>query len=135
MGGAGQWQIVGIFVGQDWSGVQWFEAGADPNAIAPFSFDSLLGNQMLLMGQVENKRWVDSFNPNSQFVEWATPWSRTAENFAIGTGEQGYPGSKFFDPLGFASTIKDGVYMPDRQKQGFKLLRSYYNFCDYGHCR
>ncbi|KAI4296336.1 hypothetical protein L6164_036302 [Bauhinia variegata] len=115
----GRWAmaaVVGIFVGQAWSGVPWFEAGADPGAIAPFSFGSLLGTQLLLMGWVESKRWVDFFDPDSQSVEWATPWSRTAENFANATGDQGYPGGKFFDPLGLAGTIKDGVYIPDREK-------------------
>ncbi|WVY95542.1 hypothetical protein V8G54_034630 [Vigna mungo] len=115
----GRWAmaaVLGIFVGQAWSGVPWFEAGADPNAIAPFSFGSLLGTQLILMGWVESKRWVDFFNPDSQSVEWATPWSKTAENFANATGEQGYPGGKFFDPLGFAGTLKDGVYIPDTEK-------------------
>ncbi|KAL2343785.1 hypothetical protein Fmac_005070 [Flemingia macrophylla] len=115
----GRWAmaaVVGIFIGQAWSGVPWFEAGADPNAIAPFSFGSLLGTQLLLMGWVESKRWVDFFNPDSQSVEWATPWSRTAENFGNSTGDQGYPGGKFFDPLGFAGTIRDGVYIPDTEK-------------------
>ena len=115
----GRWAmvaVVGIFVGQAWSGVPWFQAGADPGAIAPFSFGSLLGTQLLLMGWVESKRWVDFFNPESQSVEWATPWSRTAENFANATGDQGYPGGKFFDPLSLAGTIKDGVYVPDVEK-------------------
>ena len=115
----GRWAmaaVLGIFVGQAWSGIPWFEAGADPGAIAPFSFGSLLGTQLLLMGWVESKRWVDFFNPDSQAVEWATPWSRTAENFANFTGEQGYPGGKFFDPLSLAGTIKDGVYIPDTDK-------------------
>ena len=35
------------------------------------------------MGWVESKRWVDFFNPNSQSVEWATPWSKTSENFLL----------------------------------------------------
>ncbi|KAJ0442993.1 putative chlorophyll A-B binding protein [Helianthus annuus] len=115
----GRWAmaaVLGIFVGQAWSGIPWFEAGADPGAIAPFSFGSLLGTQLLLMGWVESKRWVDFFNPESQSVEWATPWSRTAENFANYTGEQGYPGGKFFDPLSFAGTIQNGVYVPDSEK-------------------
>nr|CAB3487252.1 unnamed protein product [Digitaria exilis] len=115
----GRWAmaaVLGIFVGQAWSGIPWFEAGADPGAIAPFSFGSLLGTQLLLMGWVESKRWVDFFNPDSQSVEWATPWSRTAENFANFTGDQGYPGGKFFDPLGLAGTVKDGVYIPDTEK-------------------
>ncbi|MBA0872448.1 hypothetical protein Goshw_014080 [Gossypium schwendimanii] len=115
----GRWAmtaVVGIFIGQAWSGVPWFEAGADPGAIAPFSFGSLLGTQLLLMGWVESKRWVDFFNPKSQSVEWATPWSKTAENFANATGQQGYPGGKFFDPLGLAGTIQNGVYIPDYDK-------------------
>ncbi|KAI3933262.1 hypothetical protein MKW92_039656 [Papaver armeniacum] len=105
----GRWAmaaVLGIFVGQAYSGIPWFEAGADPGAIAPFSFGSLLGTQLLLMG------WP----PESQAVEWATPWSLTAENFANATGEQGYPGGKFFDPLSFAGTIQNGVYVPDTEK-------------------
>ncbi|CAI9304287.1 unnamed protein product [Lactuca saligna] len=115
----GRWAmaaVLGIFVGQAWSGIPWFEAGADPGAIAPFSFGSLLGTQLLLMGWVESKRWVDFFNPESQSVDWATPWSKTAENFANFTGEQGYPGGKFFDPLAFAGTLNNGVYIPDTEK-------------------
>ncbi|KAF5813726.1 Chlorophyll a-b binding protein CP24 10B [Helianthus annuus] len=115
----GRWAmaaVLGIFVGQAWSGIPWFEAGADPGAIAPFSFGTLLGTQLLLMGWVESKRWVDFFNPESQSVDWATPWSKTAENFANATGEQGYPGGKFFDPLSFAGTIQNGVYVPDTEK-------------------
>ncbi|CAA0208716.1 putative chlorophyll A-B binding protein [Arabidopsis thaliana] len=115
----GRWAmaaVLGIFVGQAWSGVAWFEAGAQPDAIAPFSFGSLLGTQLLLMGWVESKRWVDFFNPDSQSVEWATPWSKTAENFANYTGDQGYPGGRFFDPLGLAGKNRDGVYEPDFEK-------------------
>lgn len=115
----GRWAmaaVVGIFVGQAWSGVPWFEAGADPSAIAPFSFGSLLGTQLLLMGWVEGKRWADYLNPNSQLVDWATPWSRTAENFGNSTGLQGYPGGKFFDPLGLAGEVKNGKYTTDYDK-------------------
>ncbi|XP_057748050.1 chlorophyll a-b binding protein CP24 10B, chloroplastic-like [Arachis stenosperma] len=50
-------------------------------------------------------------------VEWATPWSRTAENFANATGDQGYPGGKFLiDPLGLAGKIEDGDYVAHRKK-------------------
>ncbi|VAH33009.1 unnamed protein product [Triticum turgidum subsp. durum] len=95
----GRWAmaaVLGIFIGQAYSGVPWFEAGAQPGAVAPFSFGSLLGTQLLLMGWVESKRWVDFFNPV--------------------TGEQGYPGGKFFDPLGLGGETKDGVYIPDTEK-------------------
>ncbi|EFJ09339.1 light-harvesting complex [Selaginella moellendorffii] len=115
----GRWAmaaVVGIFVGQAWSGIPWFEAGAAPGAVAPFSFGSLLGTQLLLMGWVESKRYVDFFEPNTQAVEWATPWSRTAVNFANSTGLQGYPGGKFFDPLRLAGSMKGGDYVPDFDK-------------------
>ncbi|CAH9081766.1 unnamed protein product [Cuscuta epithymum] len=115
----GRWAmaaVVGIFVGQAWSGIPWFEAGADPGAVAPFSFGSLLGTQLLLMGWVETKRWVDFYNPGSQSVDWATPWSKTAQNFANATGDQGYPGGKFFDPLSLAGSIENGVYVADTEK-------------------
>lgn len=50
-------------------------------------------------------------------MEWAIPWSRTAENFfANATGDQGYPGGKFFEPLGVSGSIKDGVYVADEEK-------------------
>jgi light-harvesting complex II chlorophyll a/b binding protein 6 len=108
--------VVGIFIGQGWSGVPWFEAGADPGAVAPFSFGTLLGTQLLLMGWVETKRWIDFLEPGSQLVDWATPWSRTAENFGNATGLQGYPGGKFFDPLALAGEVKGGKYTPDYSK-------------------
>ncbi|MCO5553780.1 hypothetical protein L7F22_007306 [Adiantum nelumboides] len=115
----GRWAmaaVVGIFVGQAWSGVPWFQAGAAPGAVSPFSFGTLLGTQLLLMGWVESKRWVDFFEPGTQSLEWATPWSRTASNFGNSTGLQGYPGGKFFDPLAFAGELKNGQYVPDYSK-------------------
>jgi light-harvesting complex II chlorophyll a/b binding protein 6 len=115
----GRWAmtaVVGIFIGQSWSGIPWFEAGADPSAVAPFSFGSLLGTQLFLMGWVETKRWIDFLEPGSQLVDWATPWSRTAENFGNSTGLQGYPGGKFFDPLGLAGEVKGGKYVPNYGK-------------------
>jgi len=115
----GRWAmtaVVGIFVGQAWSGIPWFEAGADPGAVSPFSFGTLLGTQLLLMGWVETKRWIDYLEPGSQLVDWSTPWSRTAENFGNSTGLQGYPGGKFFDPLALAGDVKNGKYVPDYNK-------------------
>lgn len=112
----GRWAmaaVLGIFVGQAWSGIPWFEAGADPAAVAPFSFGSLLGTQLLLMGWVETKRWIDYLEPGSQLVDWATPWSKTAENFGNATGLQGYPGGKFFDPLALAGEVKNAKYVPN----------------------
>lgn len=115
----GRWAmaaVVGILVGQAWSGIPWFEAGAAPGGVSPFSFGTLLGTQLLLMGWVESKRWVDFFDNGTQAVEWATPWSRTTENFGNATGLQGYPGGKFFDPLGFAGEVKNGKYITNYSK-------------------
>jgi len=111
--------VIGIFVGEAFSGVPWFEAGAQPGALAPFSFGSLLGTQLLLTGWVETKRGVDFFNPGTQAVEWGFPWfdgGSTAENFVNSTGQQGYPGGRFFDPLGLAGKITGGGYEPDPEK-------------------
>ena len=112
-------QVLGIFIGQAVSGVPWFEAGAQPAALAPFSFGSLLGTQLLLTGWVETKRGVDFFNPGTQALEWGFPWyddGSTAENFANSTGQQGYPGGRFFDPLGLAGKVSGGSYQPDEAK-------------------
>ncbi|KAL6329819.1 hypothetical protein AAG906_037531 [Vitis piasezkii] len=114
----GRWAmaaVVGIFVGQAWSGIPWFEAGAAPGAVAPFSFGTLLGTQLLLMGWVESKRWVDFFNPESQSVEWATRGRGRLRTLPTPPGSRA-TGRKFFDPLSLAGTIKDGVYIPDVEK-------------------
>eukprot|EP00897_Mesotaenium_endlicherianum_P002725 jgi/Mesen1/2480/ME000159S01604 len=111
--------VLGIFVGQSVSGIPWFEAGAAPGAVAPFSFGSLLGTQLLLTGWVETKRGVDFFNPGTQALEWGFPWyddGETAENFANSTGQQGYPGGRFFDPLSLAGKVQGGKYVPDFDK-------------------
>lgn len=111
--------VLGIFVGQAFSGIPWFEAGAAPGAVAPFSFGSLLGTQLLLTGWVETKRGIDFFRPASQNVDWGFPYAdggSTAENFENSTGQQGYPGGRFFDPLGLAGTVKNGKYVPDFEK-------------------
>eukprot|EP00271_Cylindrocystis_brebissonii_P021690 TRINITY_DN7904_c0_g1_i1.p1 TRINITY_DN7904_c0_g1~~TRINITY_DN7904_c0_g1_i1.p1 ORF type:complete len:264 (+),score=50.26 TRINITY_DN7904_c0_g1_i1:198-989(+) len=111
--------VIGIFVGEAFTGIPWFEAGAAPGALSPFSFGSLLGTQLLLTGWVETKRGVDYFNPGTQALEWGFPWfdaGSTAENFASATGQQGYPGGRFFDPLGLAGSISGGQYTPDSSK-------------------
>eukprot|EP00850_Spirogloea_muscicola_P008904 SM000048S16616 [mRNA] locus=s48:689255:690620:- [translate_table: standard] len=104
--------VVGIFIGEAFSGVKWFEAGAQPGALAPFSFGALLGTQLLLTGWVETKRGVDFFNPGTQTVEWGDPF-RTAENFVNSTGQQGYPGGRFFDPFGLAGKVRGNKYVVD----------------------
>jgi light-harvesting complex II chlorophyll a/b binding protein 6 len=54
--------------------------------------------------------------PREQLVDWATPWSRTAENFDNATGLQGYPGGKFFHPLCLVGEVKGREYVPDYSK-------------------
>ena len=111
--------VIGALVGPAVSGVPWFEAGADPSAVAPFSLGSLLGTQLILTGWVEGKRGVDYFNPGTQGDAWAFPWNdggKTGANFINATGQQGYPGGGFFDPLGLAGSSVSGTYVVDEEK-------------------
>ena len=111
--------VLGIFVGESFTGIPWFEAGAAPGAVAPFSFGTLLGTQLLLTAWVETKRGIDFFNPGTQAVEWGFPYAdggSTAETFENATGQQGYPGGRFFDPFSLAGSVVGGKYVPDYAK-------------------
>lgn len=77
---------------------QWYDAGkvwVDEHPAFPFA--SLLGVQLILTGWVEAKRWADYKNPGSQgdgsFLGITDDFKGTAN---------GYPGGKFFDPMGFS---------------------------------
>ncbi|KAI5073751.1 hypothetical protein GOP47_0011764 [Adiantum capillus-veneris] len=61
---------VEIFVGQVWNVVPEFQVGAQPRAIAPFSFGKLLGTQLLLMRWFESTIWVDLFDTGTQSLLW-----------------------------------------------------------------
>ncbi|CAA2934469.1 chlorophyll a-b binding CP24 10A, chloroplastic [Olea europaea subsp. europaea] len=50
--------VVGIFVGQAWIGIPWFEAGATPGAVSLFSFGSLIGTQLLLMDTLKDGVYI-----------------------------------------------------------------------------
>lgn len=76
----------------------WYEAGA-----CKFDFadtNTLFVVQLLLMGFVETKRWMD----------FVTPGSQAAEDSFFGVEpafeglDNGYPGGPFFNPLGFANS-------------------------------
>ncbi|KAK2981440.1 hypothetical protein RJ640_004054 [Escallonia rubra] len=69
--------------------------------------------------QRKSEVWSSVFLQQTKPLFDARTWpvfDRTAENFANATGEQGYPGGKFFDPLGLAGTIQNGVYIVDTEK-------------------
>lgn len=76
----------------------WFEAGAAPGAVGISDFKSLLAIQLILMGWVETKRYMDFKTPQSQGAEGSF---LGFESVLGGSGENGYPGAAF-DPFGFA---------------------------------
>jgi light-harvesting complex I chlorophyll a/b binding protein 5 len=77
----------------------WYEAGA-------YHFDfadtkALFCVQLLLMGFVETKRWMDFVTPGSQAAEDSFfGWEAAFEGL-----ECGYPGGPLFDPMGLASEV------------------------------
>ncbi|KNA20832.1 hypothetical protein SOVF_048750 [Spinacia oleracea] len=79
----------------------WYEAGATKFDFA--STRTLLFVQLLLMGFVETKRYMDFVNPGSQ--------ARDGSFFGLEASfeglEPGYPGGPFFNPLGLAKDIKN----------------------------
>ncbi|KAG0558663.1 hypothetical protein KC19_10G044600 [Ceratodon purpureus] len=87
----------------------WYEAGAYKFEFADTK--TLFIVQLLLMGFVETKRWMDFVNPGSQAAE---------DSFfglepAFGGLENGYPGGPIFNPLGFAKDT--GKSQPLRWKE------------------
>ncbi|XP_060188047.1 photosystem I chlorophyll a/b-binding protein 5, chloroplastic [Lycium barbarum] len=79
----------------------WYEAGATKFNIA--STRTLLIIQLLLMGFVETKRYMDFLNPGSQ--------AKTGSFFGLEAAleglEPGYPGGPILNPLGIAKDIKN----------------------------
>ncbi|KAL0360828.1 UNVERIFIED_CONTAM: protein CYPRO4 [Sesamum radiatum] len=79
----------------------WFEAGATKFDFA--STRTLLVVQLLLMGFVETKRYMDFRNPGSQAKEG----SFFGLEAALEGLEPGYPGGPLLNPLGLAKDIKN----------------------------
>uniref|UniRef100_A0A0F7GYJ7 Chlorophyll a-b binding protein, chloroplastic n=1 Tax=Hypseocharis bilobata TaxID=253189 RepID=A0A0F7GYJ7_9ROSI len=79
----------------------WYEAGAVKYKFA--STTTLFLVQMILMGFVETKRYMDFVNPGSQAEEGTFFWLE--ESFQ--GLEPGYPGGPIFNPLGLAKDIKN----------------------------
>ncbi|XP_024372932.1 photosystem I chlorophyll a/b-binding protein 5, chloroplastic [Physcomitrium patens] len=75
----------------------WFEAGATKFDFADTT--TLFVVQLILMGFVETKRWMDIVKPGSQAAED----SFFGFEAAFEGLETGYPGGPLFNPLGFAN--------------------------------
>uniref|UniRef100_A0A0F7GZS0 Chlorophyll a-b binding protein, chloroplastic n=1 Tax=Monsonia emarginata TaxID=28966 RepID=A0A0F7GZS0_9ROSI len=79
----------------------WYEAGAVKFGFA--STKTLFIVQMILMGFVETKRYMDIVNPGSQAKEGAFLGIEAAFEGL----EPGYPGGPILNPLGLAKDIKN----------------------------
>ncbi|KAK6784326.1 hypothetical protein RDI58_017781 [Solanum bulbocastanum] len=79
----------------------WYEAGATKFNFA--STTTLLIIQLLLMGFVETKRYMDFLDPGSQ----AKPGSFFGLEAALEGLEPGYPGGPLLNPLGIGKDIKN----------------------------
>ncbi|PWA13694.1 chlorophyll A-B binding protein [Artemisia annua] len=79
----------------------WYEAGATKFSFA--STRTLFIIQLLLMGFVETKRYMDFTNPGSQAKEG----SFFGLEAALEGLEPGYPGGPLLNPLGLAKDIKN----------------------------
>lgn len=76
---------------------QWFEAGKVSAASSYASYPNLLVTTFLLMGWAEGKRWADIKNPGSQ---GDGSFLGVTDDFK--GKENGYPGGRFFDPMGLS---------------------------------
>jgi light-harvesting complex I chlorophyll a/b binding protein 5 len=76
---------------------QWYEAGKVAAEGSSISFPNLVVTTFLLMGWAEGKRWADLKNPGSQ---GDGSFFGITDDFK-GT-ENGYPGGRFFDPMGMS---------------------------------
>ncbi|KAL6317174.1 hypothetical protein AAG906_029926 [Vitis piasezkii] len=79
----------------------WYEAGAVKFEFA--STETLFIVQLILMGFVETKRYMDFTNPGSQAKEG----SFFGLEAALEGSEPGYPGGPLLNPLGLARDIKN----------------------------
>jgi Chlorophyll A-B binding protein len=98
---------------------------------------SLLGVQLLLCGWAEIKRWEDFKNPGSQgdgsFLGITDDFKGVSN---------GYPGGKYFDPLGFSRSTPAAyeqykvwtcciLPLPKPWKEILKTLRTFFCFLLY----
>jgi light-harvesting complex I chlorophyll a/b binding protein 5 len=89
---------------------EWFEAGKTA-VPSNWSFGTLLAVELLLFGWVETKRWMDIRNPGSQ---GDGSFFGITDDFK--GKENGYPGGRFFDPIGF-SRGDEALYKKYKQNE------------------
>lgn len=89
---------------------QWYEAGKQAD-IGNWSFGTLLFTQAILFHWVETKRGMDLKKPGSQADG---SFFGITEEFV--PKENGYPGGKFFDPIGF-SRGDEAMYKKYKQNE------------------
>ncbi|GMH32667.1 hypothetical protein BSKO_00501 [Bryopsis sp. KO-2023] len=77
---------------------QWYDAGQVYIENSTIPFGALLMTQVLMMGWSEMMRYYEFVSPGSQGTG---SFMGFTDAFA-GTGENGYPGGRFFDPFGLA---------------------------------
>eukprot|EP01026_Neomeris_dumetosa_P067361 TRINITY_DN656_c0_g1_i16.p1 TRINITY_DN656_c0_g1~~TRINITY_DN656_c0_g1_i16.p1 ORF type:complete len:248 (+),score=41.24 TRINITY_DN656_c0_g1_i16:115-858(+) len=75
----------------------WFEAGKVANDNSDIPFVALLMVELIAMGFVESKRWLDIKNPGSQGDGSIFGITDDFKGKSVG-----YPGGMFFDPMGFS---------------------------------
>jgi hypothetical protein len=100
---------------------QWYDAGKVAAAGSYASFPNLLISTFLLMGWAEGKRWADIKNPGSQ---GDGSFFGVTDDFK--GKENGYPGGRFFDPMGL-SRGSDAQYKKYKENEvrlfSFRCLR------------
>ncbi|KAK6135402.1 hypothetical protein DH2020_030856 [Rehmannia glutinosa] len=116
----GRWAmaaVVGIFVGQAWSGIPWFEAGAAPTVRwrpSPLAHSSELSSSSW-DGLKARDGWISS-TPSLSPSSGPPPGRERLRISPMPPVIKATLVANFFDPLGFAGTLKDGVYIPDDEK-------------------
>eukprot|EP00798_Chlamydomonas_sp_ICE-L_P027777 gene27777-7414_t len=90
-----RWAMVAAQGGQDIP--QWYDAGEVAIAKSSIPFGTLFITQMILQGWAESKRLMDMQNPGSQ---GDGSFFGITDDFK--GKEVGYPGGRYFDPLGLA---------------------------------